>query len=1006
MRIQALVSALRFTNLGAIVALGVVGLLVAAGPVAAEEETGGPFVSVTSKDLVDFGDDLDGVRGTFYNPTGIVVGGELYLYVQGGLSRSLASSECWNHCDLDTIVRFEAPFTASGVRGPFEPGNRVSPCRGDELPELVHYGVGSVLRSSFDNQYKLFLDRTEGGADFSKGHFKEILIGTSSDAVDFTYPEEVNPFIRQCNGISIIDVTLIDDGSMWWGTFQFGTSQPNQTGFMRVLDAPSNPRGFEVQILSGGTFKTVDDDGTFDFTPDNIWSNSGANSIVLDGGQYELWGSVGGGSGVTEGCEDPNAGSKKIVYRTIDSSGNLGPVQDISSRVRAMPSINGTGRLFPFRINRSGEKLLFTSTSDDVCFNNQPSNWGSNVFVGHDTVMTVLDGTPDQNAIGEVGSVTVTHTPTSVSFGRAYDDPVVIARPPTRNGSHTSVVRIENVSSSGFDLFIDEAPNRDGAHTTETVHYLVLESGSWQLHDRRHLEVGKVTTSRTVGPGVSNQWQSVSFPNAFETTPAVLTQVQTDNDATWVKTRQRNASVSSFQVALEQADSVGSPHGTETVGWVAVHPGQGNSNGHPYQVLDTANAVTHNPFTVDFQAAREGFSTLGADPHWVGALATYDGGDGAALRQENLASTSVDVRVEEDSTLDSEINHTTEVVSYFALGGDGAVTGVPYPGPTDLPPDANFSVSCSGLTCTFQARTGGASSYFWEFGDNSTGTGQTAVHTYASEGDYRPRLTTTDAAGQSCTAIEEKRATSGACDPDETTFCAQNSRFEITAEIGGQALRAERYSDAGGFFWSDDSDRPDVAVKVIDGTPINGRYWVFHGSLTEDSYQVTVTDKVKGTTRSYTNDSADSLCGGADTGTFTQSAVIGEAAAGAVRVPRGTAPAEPTRLAPKSSTCTDGATALCLLDHRFRVRVLQSGTPRNGARVSEDTGAFWFGSAGNPEVVVEMLEGDSNHYWLIFGSLTSQSYTVEVTDTVGGGTNTYPDRAAHCGTIDKQAFAK
>ena len=55
-----------------------------------------------------------------------------------------------------------------------------------------------------------------------------------------------------------------------------------------------------------------------------------------------------------------------------------------------------------------------------------------------------------------------------------------------------------------------------------------------------------------------------------------------------------------------------------------------------------------------------------------------NGDDPAGMRYRSLSKTSVQVRVEEDTTLDSETRHTTEVVSYLAIQGNGALTGKTY----------------------------------------------------------------------------------------------------------------------------------------------------------------------------------------------------------------------------------------------------------------------------------------------------------------------------------------
>jgi hypothetical protein len=84
----------------------------------------------------------------------------------------------------------------------------------------------------------------------------------------------------------------------------------------------------------------------------------------------------------------------------------------------------------------------------------------------------------------------------------------------------------------------------------------------------------------------------------------------------------------------------------------------------------------------------------------------------------------------------------------------------------------------------------------------------------------------------------------------------------------GQAIPQ---SDLFGYFslpsLTGEPTNPEVFVKILDGTTINGQYWVFYGHLTDLIYDITVTEVATGLTKTYHKDAGNSA-GGFDTSGF------------------------------------------------------------------------------------------------------------------------------------------
>jgi PKD repeat protein len=87
-------------------------------------------------------------------------------------------------------------------------------------------------------------------------------------------------------------------------------------------------------------------------------------------------------------------------------------------------------------------------------------------------------------------------------------------------------------------------------------------------------------------------------------------------------------------------------------------------------------------------------------------------------------------------------------------------------GATDVPPTASFTYSCTSLTCQFDGSgssdpDGTVTSWAWDFGDGSIGSGATTSHSFATGGTYKVTLTVTDNGGATGSQSQNVTVTSG-----------------------------------------------------------------------------------------------------------------------------------------------------------------------------------------------------------------------------------------------------
>lgn len=276
-------------------------------------------------------------------------------------------------------------------------------------------------------------------------------------------------------------------------------------------------------------------------------------------------------------------------------------------------------------------------------------------------------------SVGETGHVDVTSNGTTINLTKSYTDPVVFVFTTTENESSNAadIARVTNITNNTFDIAIVEpnsgasADTTDGVHSTETVSYVVLEAGVWTLADGTVVEVGKQSVATN-----ANNFTAVSFSNDFGGEPVVLSQVQTNkNGLDYIETRQRDVSATGYRVTNEPADYQSSSiTKAETIGYLAIGAGSGTWNGLVFQAGITGDNVDHNDRSISFA------SNLGSDVNFIAQLHTFDGGDNSHADANSLTGSGVNVSVQEDRTLDSEINHTSERIGWLAIGGSGKLT--------------------------------------------------------------------------------------------------------------------------------------------------------------------------------------------------------------------------------------------------------------------------------------------------------------------------------------------
>ena len=133
----------------------------------------------------------------------------------------------------------------------------------------------------------------------------------------------------------------------------------------------------------------------------------------------------------------------------------------------------------------------------------------------------------------EIGEVAINSKWKRVELEKSFNDPVIIAGPPSFNGTDPGVIRLRNIDSTGFEIKFAEWDYLDGNHTDETVSYLALEKGHHNV-DGAIIEAGTLTGSTS--------FKTTSFQETFIDTPIVMTTIASINETETINGRIRKVS--------------------------------------------------------------------------------------------------------------------------------------------------------------------------------------------------------------------------------------------------------------------------------------------------------------------------------------------------------------------------------------------------------------------------------------------------------------------------------
>ena len=293
----------------------------------------------------------------------------------------------------------------------------------------------------------------------------------------------------------------------------------------------------------------------------------------------------------------------------------------------------------------------YTGAGDYTATLNVTDNQGA---TGTTTVTIKAEATKALAGLNiETGEISVGSDWVRVELAGTFTEPVVIAGPPSTNDTQPCVIRVRNVTPSGFDIRLAEWDYLDGTHPEETVSYLVMDKGRTTLPDGTIVEAGSFAGTPTN--------QNVRFSGLFNTIPVVLTTIASENEIDTISSRTSKITTASFAYYFKEQEKNKNQHVKETVHYIAWEPGQGTIGTLRYEVARAANGLTDAWSTVPFQ------QDFAQAPVFLADMQTNNNSDTAALRARGADTTGVQLKVEEEQSKDTETTHPEETVGYLAF---------------------------------------------------------------------------------------------------------------------------------------------------------------------------------------------------------------------------------------------------------------------------------------------------------------------------------------------------
>jgi hypothetical protein len=309
----------------------------------------------------------------------------------------------------------------------------------------------------------------------------------------------------------------------------------------------------------------------------------------------------------------------------------------------------GAGDCNPFSYHISR-----TWTASDQCDNT----------ASHTQIIEIIDQTaPDifkihtlpngEKMVAAIMEFTSEHWKT-IRFPISFDSyPVLFTQLVTINEASTSTVQIRNVTSTHFEIRLQEAANQDGIHQKESIAWIAMERGSQSENYLFQADTLSVT----------HAWTNIPFAQNFATVPLFFANMQSTKEADVATLRNNSVLWNKAKVRIQEEQSIDSntAHEAETTGYLAIENIGNLTDNKGRKIGEVGRKKITSEWTNIPLSSRYN------NPVVIANSLSIDHFDPATVRIANITPDSFSIRIEEWEYLDG--NHGTETVSYMVIEG-------------------------------------------------------------------------------------------------------------------------------------------------------------------------------------------------------------------------------------------------------------------------------------------------------------------------------------------------